>query len=230
MTKEEIRKITIQEIFDKSKFNDFGFKYLKSKSCFEKRIDTINYNIGFGSMKTNILDNVNIVIANAGVSDNKFAIWQKEKLGHYPSGQIGCAKIKNLFIEGPPWHDFNLTDDEEIRKSVVNEISNILSTDVLMFFEIFDEPLNIIDKLNYPCFSVSTIIEYFEYKNLQKYIPDIIDKKSENHQDLKKEIDYYIGYLKSNDAPIGGFKETYTNKTKLIASQIAETLTKINNS
>ena len=230
MTKEEIRKSTIQEIFDSSRLKEHGFKYLKSKGTFKKTNDNSSLTIDFNSTKVNVLDNVNIVIVNASVADNGFAIWQKEKFGNYPSGLIGCAKIKNLFIHGPPWHDFNLTEDEEIRKTVAAEIVNILRTDVLIFFEICNEPLKILEKLNYPCFCVSSIIEYFEYKNLQKYISDIIEKKSEKLPDLKKEIDYYLDFLKSNDKPSSGFKETFTNETKLVALQIAETLSKINNS
>ena len=218
MTKQEIRKVTIQEIFDNSGLKEKGYKYLKLKACFDRHSSDFTFSIGFGSTKMNMLDNTNIVIVTASVINNKYAGWQKSKFGTYSSGLIGAGKIKNLFKAGPPYYDFDLTENEDVRKKVLGEISSILISDVLFFFELCSDTKKLLDNVNLPCFSISSIIEYFEFENLQTYIPLAIEKKSTLYPDLKKNIEYYTDFLSKNTKPVGGFKETFNDNFNIIFS------------
>ena len=151
MTKEEVRKKAILDIYELSNLHELGFKYYKSKNFFERKQNDFSFVIGFGSAKVNILDNTNIIIVNASVSDDKFADWQKTRLDKYPSGLIGSGKIKNLFVSGPPYFDFDLTENEDIQKSVISDISTIITSSVFQFFELCTVTDKIIENINF-CF------------------------------------------------------------------------------
>ena len=230
MTKEEVRKKAILDIYEGNNLQELGFRYYKSKNYLERKRSDFSFIIGFNSTKVNILDNTNIIIITASVSDDKFADWQKNRLGKYPSGLIGGGKIKNLMVAGPPYYDFDLTENENTQQTVIKEISLEIKSSVFKFFELCIEIERIIENINLPCFSAPTIIEYLAYKNCREKISNIIDTKSKIYPELKTQIDYYSSYLSINSKPIGGFKETYEDNSKLLALQIAETLLRINNS
>ena len=228
MSKEEARKKTVQEIYENLMLKDLGFKYFKAKNYFERKSNGFSFTIGFNSSRVNILENTNILIVTAGVSHEKFAEWQKDKLGRYPSGLIGSGKIKNLFTPGPPYIDFDIQENEAKRQEVIAEISSILKSNVFDFFEICIDKNRIIENVNLPCFSISSIIQYFKFIGNEQDISIFFEKKAESFSEIKDQINYYSDRLKHT--PSGtSFPETFTDASKLSALQIAETMIRIGN-
>lgn len=227
MTKEQIRKEAISQIFDKIGLKDLGFKYLKSKNIFERKSNGLTYIIGFGSTRNNSLENTNVIIATTSVRDEKFADWQKEKLGKHPSGIIGCGKIKNLFTDGPPFHYFDLTENMSIQKNTIEELCMIIKTDVLTFFNLCESIETIISNIHLPCFLPWTIIEYLVFTNQKDRIDEVLEIYSEKHLTLRQEIRHYTKLLEENTNE-NNFKDTYQNETKRIALQIAKSFMLMN--
>jgi|SRR5690554_5373319 len=227
MTKQAIRKQAIAEIFSKTNLNDLGFKYLKSKNGYKREFNGLTYSIGFGSTRNNSLENTNIIIARTGVYDKKFAIWQQEKLGKRSGGRIGGGQIKNLFVDGPPYYDFDLTENKEVQQSVIEEICTVIKSDVLNFFEICSSTENIIANIHLPCFSIWCVIEYLTFIGQEHKINEVLDVYSKNYPTLMQEIKHYTN-LVSEQGIENNFRETYHNETKRIALQIANSLTLIN--
>lgn len=228
--KKKKRQESIQDIFVKSGLGQLGFKYLKSKSIFQVTEGDFLCTIGFGSTKVNVLPNTNILIINASAENTQFAEWQSRELGNYPSGQIGVGKIKNLFNPGPPYIDFDIKEDELTRNQIVNEVVDIIRTDVLRFFKICRKDNDIISNINLPCFNTGTVIQYFHFLKKKELLGDILDKRINIYPELRKDIEYYSNLLVTNGKSTAGFKETYTDASKRVALEIAETLFEIDKS
>lgn len=225
--KKKARLEFISDMYEACKLRDLGFKYFKSSDNITREDNGFVESISFGSTRSNILPDTNIIIIHAAISDIKFGIWEKELGYNYADGFIAGAQIKNLFNPGPPYIYFDLKEEIGHRNRVLLDVVECINTDVMKFFDICKDIEKIKKNIFLPCFDISNILTYMVFKFGMKVFDDFIDYTSSVYPNLRTDIDCYKTRILTTGEPIAGFEDSFGDVSKHYAIEIAKFLIKI---